>query len=496
MISRFFAGEEYGQLEFAEVLNRFVDTGYFVGVGDELETVKVSGLQGKTKTGECFIKGYWGKVEEEETFNLDAGDPTNARWDRRILRLDVLNKNISLAVLKGTPSANPVPPELTRNSSIWELSLAKLKVNAGSNEINEVIDERNDKSVCGKAKLVPDKCDVIVSTTLSDMNKTFEYTGYGNCSICSDGNNIWVAGGNSGSTYYKQLMKYTNSWEEKSEMLAERAYGRLVYCNNKLYYIGGRNQDSISNKVQCYDIINNSWSYKADKPTAVMFGACAVIGSKIYFFGGQPIDANYTKVSEVYDIITDTWTPIKDLPNGVQTMGNACYDGDDGIYVSQAGHFYKYSISEDSYTELTQGLAMYGLFNFYGYILGVNGSKVYQFNITTNTWEEVCSDTGVTILSSYYAVNFVSCFSNMTIVTLAYAGEEAVKYYTYFRYLQDAEYNMNLMFSKKTEDKLKLMNITTDYISLECGSFRKDDKIGIYVNDKTLTGSYDIEIMG
>ena len=176
MISRFFAGEEYGQLEFAEVLNRFADTGYFVGVGDELETVKVSGLQGKTKTGECFIKGYWGKVEEEETFNLDAGDPTNARWDRRILRLDVLNKNISLAVLKGTPSANPEPPELTRNSSIWELSLAKLKVNAGSNEINEIVDERNDSSVCGGAKGGASNMDVYDIESDAGVQCTFNYT--------------------------------------------------------------------------------------------------------------------------------------------------------------------------------------------------------------------------------------------------------------------------------------------------------------------------------
>jgi len=176
MISRFFEGEEYGQLEFAEVLNRFVDTGYFVGVGDELETVKVSGLQGKTKTGECFIKGYWGKVEEEETFNLDAGDPTNARWDRRILRLDVLNKTISLAVLKGTPSANPEPPELTRNSSIWELSLAKLKINAGSNEINEVVDERNVSSVCGGAKGGASNMDVYDIESDAGVQCTFNYT--------------------------------------------------------------------------------------------------------------------------------------------------------------------------------------------------------------------------------------------------------------------------------------------------------------------------------
>ena len=176
MISRFFEGEEYGQLEFAEVLNRFVDTGYFVGVGDELKTVKVSGLQGKTKTGECFIKGYWGKVEEEETFNLDAGDPTNARWDRRILRLDVLNKTISLAVLKGTPSANPEPPELTRNSSIWELSLAKLKINAGSNKINEVVDERYDSSVCGGAKGGATNMDVYDIESDAGVQCTFNYT--------------------------------------------------------------------------------------------------------------------------------------------------------------------------------------------------------------------------------------------------------------------------------------------------------------------------------
>jgi len=77
------------------------------------------------------------------------------RIDRVVARLD-LNANsrrITLAVLEGTPGADPQPPQLTRNAQVYELSLAQVRIRAAAFfvEAGDVTDERGDESVCGYA---------------------------------------------------------------------------------------------------------------------------------------------------------------------------------------------------------------------------------------------------------------------------------------------------------------------------------------------------------
>lgn len=116
-----------------------------------LRVKRGSGLQSLLEVGGAIIDGYAYENTNEFSLTHEPANTSNPRIDRVVLRLDktVDARHIKAFIKPGTPATNSVPPELTRNQYIYELSLAQVRINPGSTSIVEVIDERLNKSVCG-----------------------------------------------------------------------------------------------------------------------------------------------------------------------------------------------------------------------------------------------------------------------------------------------------------------------------------------------------------
>ena len=107
--------------------------------------------------GVARLLGYRYALEDDGSgiFNVELPypDSSNPRIDRIILKLDksLPNRYVRCIALPGTPAASPQPTALTRNDNIWELSLARVRVNAGSTAIlaSQITDERLNQQVCG-----------------------------------------------------------------------------------------------------------------------------------------------------------------------------------------------------------------------------------------------------------------------------------------------------------------------------------------------------------
>lgn len=71
----------------------------------------------------------------------------SVRVDRVVLRLDRNTRTITMMVKQGSASA----PELTRTDTVYELSLARVRVAVGAERLSEsdITDERSDNAVCG-----------------------------------------------------------------------------------------------------------------------------------------------------------------------------------------------------------------------------------------------------------------------------------------------------------------------------------------------------------
>ncbi len=133
------------QSQWSAMAQNWLKSGVIPGTGENLLVYADStGMQVKVKSGAAWIKGHYFMSSSEEVLQIGAADPTNPRIDRVILRLSWINKVIDLAVLTGTPAANPTAPTLTQSTSVWEIGLALVRVNAQVSTISadKVSDDR------------------------------------------------------------------------------------------------------------------------------------------------------------------------------------------------------------------------------------------------------------------------------------------------------------------------------------------------------------------
>ncbi|GIO57928.1 hypothetical protein [Paenibacillus cineris] len=144
---------EYAARDFAEYFARFVTNGVF-NAGQYLN-VSASGSDANVSlsTGFAWINGYVYSVYDSALTLPIQPATTQDRIDRVILRLDtsVQTRKIRALVVQGLPSASPTPPALNRSGSIFDLSLAQVRVVANSSIIlpGNITDERLDQNVCG-----------------------------------------------------------------------------------------------------------------------------------------------------------------------------------------------------------------------------------------------------------------------------------------------------------------------------------------------------------
>jgi len=158
---------------FAEFFADFIGNGVYPNPSTGMQVLADNGLNLKVQPGDCFINGYRGKVEEGgETVELDSADTNYARIDRIVARLDIEAREITIEVLKGTPTTTPVATELTRNSNIYELGIADVTVGSNVSTITQanIIDTRLNSSLCGMVATVITQLD---TTTLFNQYQSW-----------------------------------------------------------------------------------------------------------------------------------------------------------------------------------------------------------------------------------------------------------------------------------------------------------------------------------
>jgi len=123
----------YTTLQLATFYKGMMTTGVYPSYLNELAVAVVgSTMAVSIATGGAILEGYTYNNSASTTLTHDASDPTNARIDLVILRLDLTAsvRSIVLAILKGTAAGSPVAPTLTQDATTWEISLASVAIAA------------------------------------------------------------------------------------------------------------------------------------------------------------------------------------------------------------------------------------------------------------------------------------------------------------------------------------------------------------------------------
>lgn len=163
--------EEYDRVylaaQFARYFASFIGNGVYAQHGDQLQVMAQStpAMSVQVLDGQGWINGYWYENSDSLNLSVDVADGVLNRIDSIVLRLGFSERNMWLAIKKGTPAATPVAPALTRSADYYELQLATISIPAGSIKITQaqITDTRMNKSVCGWVTGVVDQID---TTTL------------------------------------------------------------------------------------------------------------------------------------------------------------------------------------------------------------------------------------------------------------------------------------------------------------------------------------------
>lgn len=142
---------KYSAEDWAAYFAQFIGTGVFYDSADRLKVVTNGGMNVKAVKGAGFVAGRMYILQSDKIITLDTADGALSRIDRIVLRCDYSSRQISTEVVKGTYSASPTAPALTRNADVYELALADVYVAAGVVEITtaNITDQRLNKELCG-----------------------------------------------------------------------------------------------------------------------------------------------------------------------------------------------------------------------------------------------------------------------------------------------------------------------------------------------------------
>lgn len=144
----------YVSADLREVYANFFSNGVFMDDGTALQVMTATGgMNVIVKAGTCHMNGAFGFETVDRTLQINAADPNLDRIDTVVARLDlgIDARSIDLYILKGTPAADPVRRNLTRNETVWELGLADIYIPKGIDTISQarISDTRLETKRCG-----------------------------------------------------------------------------------------------------------------------------------------------------------------------------------------------------------------------------------------------------------------------------------------------------------------------------------------------------------
>jgi hypothetical protein len=118
-------------------------------------------------SGKAVIQGFLARSDAAVALTCSAADPTNPRIDRAVLHADLSAHTLTVILLTGTPGVSPVPPTLTQTSTVWEISLYQVRVNATQTTLTgaSLTDERSYSTPTGAPGIVASALDQNITAT-------------------------------------------------------------------------------------------------------------------------------------------------------------------------------------------------------------------------------------------------------------------------------------------------------------------------------------------
>ncbi len=195
---------------------------------------------------------------------------------------------------------------------------------------------------------------------------------------------------------------------DEGKLLRTRAFGSSTSVNNQIYIIGGvtnpyTNSAIDTDVVEEYDPLNKTCVEKVGRLPTMRhsFGIATDNKNLIYVVGGADMNSNYRSELEVYNVATDVWTKLKNMPTARQQtcaalIGDSLYviGGDNNVENPKTKYCFEvYIISKDEWIkktdmEISVRNACTVVFNSKIYVVGGHGAGnvVLEYNPQNGSW--------------------------------------------------------------------------------------------------------------
>ena len=164
----------YKVVELVAYLRPFFSDGVFPNPSTGLQVMETSekDMFVTVKVGDAWINGRMYRNLDDKKIRLDPSDSATTRIDRIVVGCNYKDRVITSYVKKGTPASSASAPELTRNDTLYEISLAEITIAPGAVGITQsaIKDTRLDQSKCG---IVTGLVDTVDTQTLYNQLETW-----------------------------------------------------------------------------------------------------------------------------------------------------------------------------------------------------------------------------------------------------------------------------------------------------------------------------------
>lgn len=141
----------YDADQMSEYFDGLVSNGVYESVGGGLQVLAVSeGMAVNVSTGRALINCKWLNNSAVLTLDITSAHAILNRWTAVIVRLDIVNRLMTITTKDGTPASDPVKPPMQSDASMVEMCLAYVYVAADSGSISQAdITDMRGTNLCG-----------------------------------------------------------------------------------------------------------------------------------------------------------------------------------------------------------------------------------------------------------------------------------------------------------------------------------------------------------
>lgn len=140
----------YNADQMSEYFDGLVSDGVYEDVGGGLQVLAGSGMTVNVQPGRGIINCKWLKNSAVLPVDINQSHVTLNRYTAVVMRLDYVNRLMTITTKDGTPASSPVKPTMQDDASAKELCLAYVYVGAGVTSITQAnITDARASADCG-----------------------------------------------------------------------------------------------------------------------------------------------------------------------------------------------------------------------------------------------------------------------------------------------------------------------------------------------------------